>query len=48
VELELPGSEAIIDPARKKGLAALLDEWDQLDEGLTDIEDPPLPPENVF
>jgi len=57
VEFELPGSEAIIsregdrliiEPVRRKGLAALLDSWERLDEEFPDIVDPPLPPEDVF
>ncbi len=57
VEFELPGSEAmisrdgdrlIIEPVRGKGLAALLDRWDALDEDLPAIDDPPLPPQDIF
>jgi antitoxin VapB len=57
VEFELPGSEAIIsrdgdrliiEPVRKSGLAALLDSWEKLDEDFQTIEDPPLPPRDIF
>lgn len=48
-EFELPGREAIIsrdgerliiEPVRKKGLAALLDSWEPLDEDFPEIDDP--------
>ena len=57
VEFELPGSEAIIsrdgdrliiEPVRKKGLAALLDSWEPLDEAFPEIGDPPLAPKDIF
>lgn len=57
VEFELPGNEAIIsrdgdrliiEPVRKKGLAALLDSWEPLDEEFPEIDDPPPAPKNVF
>lgn len=57
VEFELPGSEAIlrrdgnrliIEPVRQRGLAALLDSWGPLDEGVPDIEDLPPVPEDVL
>ena len=57
VEFELPGSEAIIsrdgdrliiEPVRKKGLAALLDSWEPLNEEVPEIDDPPLTPEDIF
>ncbi len=57
VEFELPGSEAIIsrdgdrliiEPVRKKGLAALLDSWKSLNEEFPEIDDPPLTPEDIF
>ena len=57
VEFELPGIEAIIsrdgdrliiEPVRKKGLAALLDSWTPLDEDFPDINDPPLAPKDIF
>ncbi len=57
VEFELPGSEAIIsrdgerliiEPVRKKGLAALLDSWKPLDEEFPEIDDPPLAPKDIF
>ena len=57
VGFELPGSEAIIsregdrliiEPVRRKGLAALLDSWEPLDEELPGIDDPPPAPEDVF
>lgn len=57
VEFELPGSEAtisrdgdrlIIAPIRKKGLAALLDSWEPLDEEFPEINDVVLAPEDIF
>lgn len=57
VEFELPGSEAIIsrdgdrliiEPVRKKGLAALLDSWKPLNEEFPEIDDPSLTPEDIF
>ena len=57
VEFELSGNEAtisrdgdrlIIEPVRKKGLAALLDGWEPLDEEFPEIDDPPLEPEDIF
>ena len=57
VEFELPGNEAIIsrdgdrlvvEPLRRKGLAALLDSWEPLAEELPQIADPPLAPEDIF
>ncbi len=57
VEFELPGSEAIIsrdggrliiEPVRNKGLAALLDSWEPLDEEFPEINDPPPAPWDVF
>jgi hypothetical protein len=57
VERELPGSEAIVSsdvdrpttkPVRRNGLAELLDQWETLDEDLPEIDDPPLPPKDVF
>ena len=57
VEFELPGSEAIIsrdgdrliiEPVRKKGLAALLDSWEPLDEELPEIDDPPPALRGIF
>lgn len=57
VEFELPGDEAIIsrdgdrliiEPVRRKGLAALLDSWEPLDEEFPKIDDPPLKPKDVF
>jgi len=57
VEFKLPGSEAIIsrdgerliiEPVRKKGLAALLDSWEPLDEELPEIDDPPPATRDVF
>jgi antitoxin VapB len=50
VEFELPGAEAImrregdalmIMPLRRRGLAALLDSWEALEEALPEIEDLP-------
>jgi antitoxin VapB len=57
VEFELPGNEAmisrdgdrlIIEPVRKKGLAALLDSWAPLDEEFPDIDDAPPTPKDIF
>ena len=57
VEFELPGNEAvitrdgdrlIIEPVRHKGLAALLDGWEPLDEAFPEITDPPPAPERIF
>lgn len=57
VEFELPGSEAIIsrdgdrliiEPVRKKGLSALLDSWEPLDEEFPEIDDPASTPKDVF
>ncbi len=57
VEFELPGSEAIIsrdgdrliiEPVRKRGLAALLDSWEPLDEEFPEIADPPPSPADIF
>lgn len=57
VEFELPGSEAvirrdgdrlIIEPVRQKGLAALLDGWELLDEDFPPLDDPPPAPKDIF
>jgi antitoxin VapB len=57
VEFELPGDEAIIsrdgdrlivEPVRRKGLAALLDSWEPLAEEFPEIADPPPAPEDIF
>lgn len=57
VEFELPGTDAIIRregdhlvliPQRKRGLAALLDSWEPLDEAFPEIEDLPVEPEDIF
>jgi len=57
VEFELPGDEAImhrdgdrlvIEPVRKRGLVALLKTMKALEQGLPEIDDPVLVPENVF
>jgi antitoxin VapB len=57
VEFELPGNEAIIrrdgdsliiEPVRRKGLAALLDSWEPFDEEFPDIDDPPPPQKEIF
>ena len=56
-EFELPGTEAIItrdgnrliiEPVQKMGLAALLDSWGPLDDDIPEIDDPPLPPKDIF
>jgi antitoxin VapB len=57
VEFELPGSEAvisrdgyrlIIEPVRKKGLVALLDSWQPLNEEFPDADDPPPASRDIF
>ena len=57
VEFELPGHEAlmhrdgdrlVIEPARKRGLSALLAELEPADEALPDIADPVPPPERIL
>jgi antitoxin VapB len=57
VEFELPGDEAImhrdgdrlvIEPVRKRGLAALFKSMKPLDEDLPEIDDPIPAPEDVF
>lgn len=57
VEFELPGNDAymrkegdalVIVPMRKRGLAALLDSWQPLKEGLPVVEDRPPEPEDIF
>lgn len=56
-EFELPGTEAIIsrdgnrliiEPVRRKGLAALLDSWEKLAEEFPQIADQPPAPEDIF
>ncbi len=57
VDFELPGVEAlmhrdgdrlVIEPARKRGLSALLAELEPVDEALPDIADPvPLPEQTL-
>ncbi|HET8995680.1 MAG TPA: AbrB/MazE/SpoVT family DNA-binding domain-containing protein [Acetobacteraceae bacterium] len=57
VEFELPGSEAIlsrdgdrliIEPVRRRGLAALLDSWQPLTEDFPEAADAPPAPEDIF
>jgi antitoxin VapB len=57
VEFELPGDEAImhrdgdrlvIEPVRKRGLIALLETMQPLDEVFPDIDDPVPAPERVL
>lgn len=57
VEFELPGTEAVIhregdrlviEPVRRKGLAALLDSWEPMTETFPEIADPPPAPKDVF
>ena len=57
VEFEMPGQDAlmyrdgdrlIIEPARKKGLSALLATMAPLDEEMPDMADPAPIPESVF
>lgn len=56
-EFELPGDTAlirrdgdrlIVEPVRKKGILALIETWEPLDESLPDIEDPPAAAERVL
>lgn len=57
VEFELPGNEAImhrdgdrlvIEPVRKRGLLALLESMQPLDEDFPEIADPVPPPERIL
>jgi antitoxin VapB len=57
VEFELPGQDAImhrdgdrlvIEPARKRGLIALLKAMKPIDESLPEIDDPVPAPERVL
>jgi antitoxin VapB len=57
VEFELPGNEAlmhrdgdrlVIEPARKRGLSALLAELEPVDETFPDIADPAPTPETIL
>jgi antitoxin VapB len=57
VEFELPGDEAImhrdgdrlvIEPVRKRGLIALLETMQPLDEAFPEIDDPAPAPERVL
>ena len=57
VEFELAGNVAImrregdtlvIVPVRKRGLAALLESWEEMPEGLPEIEDHRAEPEDIF
>ncbi|HEY5797870.1 MAG TPA: AbrB/MazE/SpoVT family DNA-binding domain-containing protein [Bosea sp. (in: a-proteobacteria)] len=57
VEFELPGNEAlmhrdgdrlVIEPARKRGLSALLAELEPVDEHFPDIADPAPAPETIL
>ncbi len=57
VDFELPGDEAlisregdrlIITPVPPKGLAALLDSWDRLDETFPVLDDPAPPARDIF
>ena len=56
-EFELPGSKAVIsrdgdrlimEPARKKGMAALLDSWEPLDEKFPEVDDPLPAPKDIL
>ena len=56
VEFELPGNDAImhrdgyrlvIEPVRKRGLAALLARMTPLDEAFPEIDHPPPAPERI-
>lgn len=57
VEFELPGDEAILrregdrlvlEPTRKRGLLALLETMQPLEEDFPEIEDRPSPAEKIF
>lgn len=57
VEFELPGNEAlmhrdgdrlVIEPAKKRGLSALLAELEPVDERFPDIADPAPAPETIL
>jgi antitoxin VapB len=57
VEFELPGTDAImfrdgdrivVEPVRRRGLAALLDSWDDMTEALPEIEDRAPDAEDIF
>ncbi len=57
VEFELPGDEAILrregdrlvlEPTRKRGLLALLETMQPLEEDFPEIEDRPPPAEKIF
>jgi antitoxin VapB len=57
VEFELPGDEAImhrdgdrliIEPVRKRGLLALLDTMEPVEEPFPDIDDPAVRPEKIL
>ncbi|CBS90556.1 antitoxin [Azospirillum lipoferum] len=56
-EFELPGESVfisrdgdrlIIEPIRKKGLLALLESWEPLEEEFPDIDDQPVAPKDIF
>ena len=46
--MSLAGSVNIIEPVRKKGLAALLDSWEPLNAELPEIDDLPPAPKDIF
>ena len=57
VEFELPSDEAtihregnrlVIEPVRRKSLAAILDTLESLDESLPEINDAPAEAEDIF
>ena len=57
VDFELPGTEAvlhrdgnrlIIEPMAGGELASLLDSWGAAGDTLPDIDDPALPPKDIF
>lgn len=57
VEFELPGERVlihrdgdrlIIEPVRKPGLLGLLASWPPLNEGLPQIDDPDVHPQDIF
>ena len=42
------GDRLVIEPIRKRGLAALLDSWSPMTETLPEIEDRPVKMEDIF
>ena len=42
------GGRLIIEPVVKRGLLALLADWEATDETMANIDDPPIRPEDIF